>query len=129
MTTATLPRATHDGALVRAIGRWDLAVIGLNLVVGAGIFGLPSTAFRLGGALSPVAVLAAGATAGLIALCFAEVGSRFTQTGGSYLYAHTAFGPFIGFQTGWLRWLSGVAAFAANSNLLVDYVGQFVSIA
>jgi len=125
MTTATLPRSEHQAGLARAIGRWDLAAIGLNLIIGAGIFGLPSTAFRLSGALSPVAFIAAGATAGLIALCLTEAGSRFTQTGGPYLYAHRAFGPFIGFQTGWLRWLSGIAAFAANSNLLVDYLGQF----
>ena len=53
----------------------------------------------------------------LIIFCFAEVGSRFTATGGPYLYARVAFGPVMGFQVGWLMWISRVAAFAALCNL------------
>jgi len=58
----------------------------------------------------------------LILFCFAEVGSRFRDPGGPYLYARTAFGPLIGFQVGWLRWLSALASFSANTILLVDYL-------
>lgn len=108
--------------LVRGIRRWDLVALGVNFVVGAGIFGLPSKVYSLAGPASLIAYAICAAAIILIVLCFAEVGSRFTQTGGVYLYAREAFGPFVGFEVGWLRWLSGVASFAANSNLLVDYL-------
>jgi len=62
----------------------------------------------------------------LIILCFAEVGSRFEETGGPYLYAREAFGPTVGFEIGWLIWLARLTAFAANCNLLVAYIGYFL---
>ena len=110
------------GDLVRGIRRWDLVALGINFVVGAGIFGLPSKVYSLSGPATLVAYAVCAIAIILIVLCFAEVGSRFTQTGGPYLYAREAFGPFVGFEVGWLRWLAGVASFAANANLLVDYL-------
>jgi APA family basic amino acid/polyamine antiporter len=58
-------------------------------------------------------------------LCFAEVSSRFRDTGGMYLYTREAFGPVIGFEVGWLYWIVRVTTFAANANLLLDYLGFF----
>src|SRR5439155_4689427 len=52
--------------------------------------------------------------------------SRFKETGGIYLYAHSAFGPFIGFQIGWFAWLSRMTGLAALSNLFADYLSYFV---
>ncbi|MEW5978498.1 MAG: amino acid permease [Acidobacteriota bacterium] len=118
--TDTLP-----AGLIRAIRRWDLVALGVNFIVGAGIFGLPSRVHSLAG---PASLLAYGVCATaviLIVLCFAEVSSRFAQTGGPYLYARAAFGPLVGFQVGWLRWLSGLTTFAANCNLMIDYLGYF----
>ena len=112
--------------LIRALGRWDLTALGFNVIVGSGIFGLPSQAFGLSGVLSPAAFVGAGAVCGLIALCHAEVASRFAQTGGPYLFARSAFGPLIGFEVGWLRWVSGVTALAANATLLVEYAGRLL---
>ena len=57
-----------------------------------------------------------------IVLSFARAASLTRETGGVIIYASHAFGPFIGFQTGWLAWLSRVAAMAANTNLLVTYL-------
>ena len=91
---------------MRAIRRWDLVALGINFVVGAGIFGLPSKVYSLSGPASLVAYAVCAIAVTLIVLCFAEVGSRFTQTGGPYLYAREAFGPFVGFEVGWLRWLA-----------------------
>jgi amino acid transporter len=66
-------------------------------------------------------VILCGLIIGLIVLCFAEVSSRFKSTGGPYLYAYKAFGSFIGFEMGWLMWLTRISAFAAVCNLLVSY--------
>jgi amino acid transporter len=59
----------------------------INAVIGSGIFGLPSAVANLVGAWSPLAVLIAGCSIFIVILCFAEVGSRFEDVGGPYLYA------------------------------------------
>ncbi len=111
--------------LVRAIGRWSLAALVVNCVVGSGIFGLPSVLAALLGRFSVPAVILAAAAMGVIMACFAEVSSRFSQTGGPYLYAREAFGRFMGIQVGWLVWFVRLTACAANANLFVTYVGEF----
>ncbi len=116
---------TVQTGLVRSIGRLDLVAVTINSVIGAGIFGLPARVFGLIGDFSLLAFLVCGVFASLIVICFAEVGSRFNETGGPYLYAREAFGPVVGFETGWLMWLARVSAFAANSNLLVGYAAYF----
>jgi amino acid transporter len=97
----------------------------INATVGAGIFGLPSRIYELTGAWSVLAYLVCAALAVLIILCFAEVGSRFAETGGSYLYTRVAFGPVIGFEVGWLLWLARLTGFAALCNLLLGYLSFF----
>jgi APA family basic amino acid/polyamine antiporter len=111
--------------LVRSIGRLDLIAVTINAIIGAGIFGLPAKVFGLIGNFSVIAFLVCAVFASLIVICFAEVGSRFRDTGGPYLYAREAFGPVVGFEAGWLMWLARVSAFAANGNLLVGYAGWF----
>jgi amino acid transporter len=111
--------------LVRGIGRWSLAALVVNTVIGSGIFGLPSLVAGLLGGLSPIAVILGAVGIGVIAACFAEVSSRFREAGGPYLYARRAFGPFIGIQTAWLFYLTRVTGLAANSNLFVIYLAQF----
>ena len=111
--------------LVRGIRRWDLVAIAINGIIGAGIFGLPSKVFSLIGPYSLIAFVACALVVTLFILCFAEVGSRFDETGGPYLYAREAFGPTVAFEIGWLIWLARLTAFAANCNLLVAYLSYF----
>src|SRR5713226_3889732 len=117
-------QATQEG-LIRGIRRWDLVAVAINAIIGAGIFGLPSRAYALAGPYSLIAFIVCAIVVALIILCFAEVGSRFGETGGPYLYAREAFGSAVGFEVGWLMWLARLTAFAANCNLLVDYLGFF----
>ena len=120
---STIPPASHAPTqlLARSLGTWELAAVAINGVVGSGIFGLPSRAFALAGAYSLVAFVACALLTLAIVFCFAEVASRFSASGGPYLYARVAFGPATGFLVGWLLWVSWVAAFAANCNLMMDY--------
>jgi basic amino acid/polyamine antiporter, APA family len=111
--------------LVRVIGRWSLAALMLNTMIGGSIFGLPSVIAVYLGRLSPVGYFVAFAGIAVIAACLAEVASYFQEAGGPYLYARTAFGPFVGIQIGWLTWLSRIAASAAVANLFVTYLGEF----
>jgi amino acid transporter len=66
-------------------------------------------------------IIVCGVLIALIALCFAEVGSRFDRTGGPQLYAFTTLGPVAGFSVGWMFWISRIASCSAITNLLVDY--------
>ena len=102
--------------LRRALGRWDLTAIGVNQVIGAAIFILPADVARLIGPWGPLAFLAVGLLSTCIALCFAEVGSRFDRTGGPYLPARAAFGRFIGFEVGWMMWFTRVTSQASVAN-------------
>src|SRR5918999_2251725 len=114
-----------DGGLVRGIRRWDLVAIAINGIIGAGIFGLPSRVYSLIGTYSLIAFVVCALVVALIILCFAEVSSRFEETGGPYLYAREAFQPAVAFEIGWLIWLARVTAFAANCNLLINYLSYF----
>jgi basic amino acid/polyamine antiporter, APA family len=107
------------------MGRWSITALAINSVIGSGVFGLPSTIAALTGRASPIAVLLAGAIVGIIIACLAEVASRFSETGGPYLYARIAFGPFVGIQIGWMLWLAQITALAANANLFVSYLTEF----
>ncbi len=111
--------------LVRGINRWDLAAIAVNTIIGAGIFGLPSKVAALIGGYSLLAFVVCAVIVGFIVLCFAEVASRFRETGGIFLYAKGAFGAIVGFEVGWLYWIVRVTTFAANYNLLFAYLGFF----
>ena len=114
-----------EADLVRGIRRWDLVAITINGIIGAGIFGLPSKVYSLIGTYSLIAFVACALVVALIILCFAEVSSRFDETGGPYLYAREAFQPAVAFEIGWLIWLARMTAFAANCNLLINYLGYF----
>jgi basic amino acid/polyamine antiporter, APA family len=111
--------------LIRAIGRWSMAALVINSIIGSGVFGLPADLARLLGAASPYAVLVTGAAMGVIMACFAEVASRFTQTGGPYLYSRVAFGRLLGLEMGWMLWLVRLTAPAANASLFVIYLREF----
>ena len=70
-------------------------------------------------------VAAVGVASLLIALCFAEVASRFDGTGGPYLYTRAAFGRFAAFEVGWMMWFTRVASWASVINVLVSSLGFY----
>src|SRR5438128_233576 len=119
-----VPKTSSEG-LVRGIRKWDLLAVAINGIIGAGIFGLPSKVYGLIGGYSLIAFVVCALVVMLIILCFAEVGSRFQETGGPYLYAREAFGPAVAFEVGWLIWLARLTAFAANCNLMISYLSFF----
>ena len=117
--------ADRSPSLRRELGRWDLTAIGVNQVIGGAVFLLPASLAALIGAWSWIAVAIVGGLALLIALNFAEAGSRFSGTGGAYLYTRTAFGRFVGFEVGWMLWFTRVASWASVVNGLATALGYF----
>src|SRR5688500_18660921 len=88
----------------------------INAVVGSGVFLLPSESYKLLGPFSLWAPLLFAIPVFILVLNFAEAASHFTQPGGAYLYTRTAFGDFVGFETGWMNWLARVTSLASLSN-------------
>ena len=121
-----MPAMSSQGRLVRAIGRWDFTALVVNGVIGSSVFGMPAVLAALTGAWSPLAVLMAAAGIFTIVLCHAEVASRFREAGGTYLYALTAFGSFVGFQAGWLTFWIRVTSMGANLNVFASYFAEMV---
>jgi APA family basic amino acid/polyamine antiporter len=111
--------------LRRELGRWDLTAIGINQVIGSAVFILPSQVAAQLGNWSPIAFLAIGFASLLVALCFAEVGSRFEGTGGPYLYTRAAFGRFIAFEVGWMQWFTRVTGQASVVNAIALTLGFY----
>src|ERR1043166_9031059 len=102
--------------LVRAVGFWGLVLMCINAVVGSGVFLLPTESYKLLGPFSLWAPLIFAVPVFILVLCFAEAASHFSEPGGAYLYARTAFGDFVGFETGWMNWLARVPSLASLSN-------------
>jgi amino acid transporter len=118
--------ATGDApSLRRALGRWDLAAIGINQTIGGAIFLMPSEVAALVGAWSPLAFVLGAAMTMIVALSLAEVSSRFEGTGGPYLYARAAFGRFTAFEVGWMQWFARVTSHASVVNGVALAVGYY----
>ena len=94
-------------------GFWSIVLLGINGIVGTGIFLLPNKAYSIIGSASLGVLLFDAIIAGCIALCFAEAASLFTRNGGPYLYAKHALGDFWAFEVGVLKWIVTVIAWAA----------------
>ncbi|HKQ97443.1 MAG TPA: APC family permease, partial [Candidatus Polarisedimenticolia bacterium] len=111
---------------VRHLGRLALVTLGLNGVIGGGIFVLPAQVAALSGPTSLIAYLLAGAVALGIGTSLAFLGARFEVSGGPYAYAARAFGPAAGFQVGWLFTLARLTAMANLLNGAALYLGALV---
>jgi len=112
-------------SLSRDIGQLGFVAIALNGVIGAGIFALPAVAAAKNGDFSPWLFLICAVLIMTVVLSFARAASFFRDTGGPIQYAGLAFGPFAGFQTGWLTYIGRLSAIGANISLMVTYAGWF----
>lgn len=115
----------NQESLNRDISKLGFAAIALNGVIGAGIFALPAVAAASSGNLSPWLFLFCALLIMTVVLSMSRAASFFDETGGPIQYAGKAFGPFAGFQTGWLYYIGRLSAMAANTKLMVIYAGWF----
>ena len=112
--------------LKRVVGVFGFSTNIINMVVGSGIFVLPAIVAAGLGSSSIFAYLLCGFLVALVMLCFAEAGSRVTDSGGAYVYIKTAFGPYFGFLTSVLFVLATISADAAVANAIVDIIGSII---
>ena len=114
-----------DEKLKRDIGLLGAAFLALNGIVGAGIYALPAELVGATGAFSPWLFPIFGLLMLTVVLVFAELASYFDTSGGPIVYADAAFGPLVGFQTGWVLYVARLTGFAANANIFVAYLAAF----
>lgn len=126
MTPTPPSSSSTEEKLPRNLGLWGIWMLVVNGLIGAGIFGLPSGAAALAGEYSVLVYAFCALLILPIILCFAELGSYFRGTGGPIRYGTLAFGPFVGFQGGWLYYLARLISFSANTVLLTDSIAYFI---
>lgn len=118
-------KSTDEG-LKKVIGIRALAANAVNLTVGAGIFALPAVVAAYLGAASFLAYIVCVLLITMVLLCFVEVGSKISVSGGGYAYIEAAFGPLAGFLSNTLFWFGYcIMADAAVAHVLADSLSTF----
>lgn len=117
-----------EEGLKREVGVLGLSANIVNIIVGAGIFVIPAIVAENMGSTSIVAYLFCGVLIALIMLCFAEAGSKVTDTGGGFAYVEAAFGKYPGFLVANIALAGSVLADAAVANALIDIIGSSFAI-
>src|SRR6202158_6218353 len=108
----------------RSLSLFDCVCIGINGIVGSGIYLLIAPLAKLAGYASVIGVLTCGLLCILIGLCFAELSGMFDQNGGPYVYARAAFGPYLGFIVGWMAVGTGGVRWSAGPGGLLTAISK-----
>lgn len=112
----------------RSLGLFDAAMISSGAMIGSGIFmNSAESARHLQTSAQLLLVwMLGGIIAFLGALCFAELGAMFPQSGGQVVYLERAFAPWTGFLFGWTLFSTiQTGAIAAVSTTCARFIGAF----
>ncbi|MBA4121130.1 MAG: amino acid permease [Acidobacteria bacterium] len=93
--------AGDNVGLRRSLGTFDLTMLGIAAIVGAGIFALVGEASNKGGPGVVLLFIFASVACGFAALCYAEFASKIPIAGSAYTYAYASFGELIAWIIGW----------------------------
>lgn len=111
----------------RPLGQLSLIALGLNGVIGVGIFFVPaSVAVHVPGAGGAAVYLVTALACLPVAFAFSRLAPRFDEDGGPYVYARAAFGPWAAYVMGWLTYVSAVLSTAAVIRGLAVALSPFV---
>lgn len=108
----------------KKLGLLSIFFLGVNSIVGSGIFLLPNEAYEKVGNASLVIMVINAILALSIALCFAECASRFDKNGSAFVYVKAAFGDFAAFEVGLFTWFIGCVTWAAETQGLITVLGS-----
>ncbi|TSO26702.1 APC family permease [Lactobacillus sp. LL6] len=102
--------------------------LGINGVIGSGAFLLPQTIYKDMNLMSVFVTICAAITVSMVALCYADLSSRFTGSGAAWLYSYNAFGRFTGYELGLFTWFLGCCTYAAEIVALLTTLKSFWSV-
>jgi basic amino acid/polyamine antiporter, APA family len=128
MNPSTNHATLSSDGLKRTVGVWGLSANIVNLTVGGGIFILPAIVAAGLGSASIAAYLFCGFLIALVMLCFTEVGSKVTDSGGAYTYIESAFGRYAGFLAANLFIVAALTAGAAIANAIFEIMVSFIPV-
>jgi basic amino acid/polyamine antiporter, APA family len=114
--------------LQRTLGVWSAAAVSIGAIIGAGIFVLIGVASGIAGPSVILSFILAGLVALFTALSAAELSSFITESGGSYIYTHHAFGRFWGFLVGWMQSADYIIGASAVSIGFAGYLIYFLHV-
>jgi len=120
---------TGAGHLRRSIGLWQLSAIGIGATVGTGIFFVLTTSVPVAGPAVVVSFVIAAVTAGLTALCYAELASAIPVAGSSYSYAYATMGELVAFGVGVCLLMEYGVSASAIAVTWGEYLDQFANLA
>ncbi|AEV95209.1 APC family permease [Pediococcus claussenii] len=107
---------------------FSIVILGVNAIIGSGIFLLPNQAMKIMGPASIGIFVFDMLLVISIALCYAEDSSLFKEDGGPYLYAQKAFGDFVGYEVGFIVWAISIIAWATMAAGLTTALGALFPI-
>lgn len=99
--------------------------LGINGVIGSGAFLLPQTMYKDMNLMCVFVTICSALTVSMIALCYADLSSRFTGAGAAWLYSYNAFGRFMGYELGVFTWFLGCCTYAAEVVALLTTLRSF----
>ncbi len=123
---------TEEGASLGArpsLGVLDVVAMTVGVVVGAGIFKLPSlVAANVASGSEALLLWLLGGVVSLVgALCYAELATTYPHTGGDYHYLRRAFGEGTAFMFAWARVaVIQTGSIALQAFLIGDYLSEVV---
>ncbi|XP_045476944.1 cationic amino acid transporter 4 [Harmonia axyridis] len=122
--TKQMPSDIMETPLNRCLNTFDITLLGIGHMVGAGIYVLTGTVARdIAGPGIIFSFLLAGSACILSALCYAEFGTRIPKAGSAYIYTYISIGEFCAFVIGWnilLEHMIGAASVARAWSGYVD---------
>ncbi|RZM11273.1 MAG: amino acid permease, partial [Sphingomonas sp.] len=123
---AQVQRETASSELKRTLGKWNLLLLGVGCIIGAGIFVRTGSAAALhAGPAVLLSFVVAGIVCAFAGLCYAELSSTLPVSGSAYTYGYTTLGEFVAWTMGALLLLEyGLAA----SVVAVGWGGYVVSL-
>ncbi|MFH0963430.1 MAG: amino acid permease [Planctomycetota bacterium] len=130
MADRTAPPAVEiPTGLARELRLFDLTMMGVGMMIGAGaVLGMGDSIRLAGPGGTMVAFALNGVLALLTALAYAEMSSAIPRAGSIYNFSRIAFGRPTGFLAGWIAWLASAVAgslYAALCGIyVVHYLGQ-----
>jgi arginine:agmatine antiporter len=109
------------GSAEKKMGLFMATVIVVVNMIGTGIFLLPASMATIGSiSIYGWIVATIGATA--LAIVFAMLGAQMPKAGGPYAYARDTLGPYVGFQTNYIYWVSNLVGNIAVAATVTGYV-------
>ncbi|WP_407282708.1 amino acid permease [Methanolobus sp. WCC1] len=113
-------------SLSRDLTLFDITMIGIAGMIGAGIFALTGIATGIAGPAVLLAFLLNGIVATFTGLAYAELGSAIPEAGGSYLWVKEGIGNHFGFLAGWVDWAAHTIACSLYAVTFGAFFSEFV---